>query len=305
MHKSSNDIAELFHEKLNTPAESTPAEMTGYVREKLRQKFLDADIGITGANFMIADTGAICITENEGNVLMSVSFPKVHIAIVGVEKILPSFTDLSLFWPLLATHGTGQHLTVYNSIITGPKKEDEIDGPEVMYLVLLENNRSEVLKKTEHRGAMMCIRCGACLNACPVYKNIGGHSYGTTYSGPIGAVITPHLKGMENYNHLSFASSLCGNCTEVCPVNIPLHEMLLYNRNESVKAGLTTSSEKYSIKGMKYFLMKRKRLDKLKSSMKNLGMRLFFIRAWGSRRDLPKFAKKSFKEIYMERKEKK
>jgi len=302
MHKSSNDIAELFHEKLNTPAESTPAEMTTYVRERLRQKFVDADVGVTGANFMIADTGAICITENEGNAMMSVSFPKVHIAIVGIEKIIPSVADLDLFWPLLSTHGTGQHLTVYNSIISGPKKDEETDGPEVMYLVLLDNNRSEVLKKTEHRAAMMCIRCGACLNACPVYKNIGGHSYGTTYSGPIGAVITPHLKGMEDYKHLSFASSICGSCSDVCPVNIPLHEMLLYNRNESVKSGFTTSSEKFSMNGMKYFLMKRKRMDMLKGGMKNLGMQMFFIRAWGSHRDLPKFAKKSFRQMWLEQK---
>jgi len=302
MHKSSNDIAELFHEKINAPAESTPAEMTHYVRERIRQKFVDADVGITGANFMIADTGAICITENEGNALMSVSFPKVHISIVGIEKIIPTITDLDLFWPLLATHGTGQHLTTYNSIITGSKKDNEKDGPEVMYLVLLDNNRSKVLKKLEYRAAMMCIRCGACLNACPVYKNIGGHSYGTTYSGPIGAVITPHLKGMENYKHLSFASSLCGNCSEVCPVNIPLHEMLLYNRNESVKSGFSKSSEKFSINGMKYFLKSRKRIDMLKGGMKNLGMQMFFTRTWGSRRDLPKFAKKSFKEMWAEKK---
>lgn len=305
MHKSSNDIAELFHEKLNTPAESTPAEMTDFVRDKLRQKFVDADVGITGANFMIADTGAICITENEGNALMSVSFPKVHIAIVGIEKIIPSAADLDLFWPLLSTHGTGQHLTVYNSIFTGPKKINEADGPEEMYLVLLDNNRSEVLKKSRFRPAMMCIRCGACLNACPVYKNIGGHSYGTTYSGPIGAVITPHLKGMQNFKHLSFSSSICGNCTEVCPVNIPLHEMLLYNRNESVKSGFATSSEKFSMNGMKYFLMKRNRMDMLKGGLKNLGMQMFFSRAWGSNRELPKFAKKSFRELWLEKNGKK
>ena len=224
MHKSRDDIAELFHEKLNTPRESTPEELTAHVRELLRDKFTAADVGITGSNFLIADTGAICVTENEGNGMMSMSFPKVHIAIAGVEKLIPSLVDLDLFWPLLAGFGTGQHLTVYNSIITGPRKNGEKDGPGDLFLVLLENNRAKVLRHKHQRSAMMCIRCGACLNACPVYKSIGGHAYSTTYSGPIGSVITPHLRGMEDYKHLSFASSLCGACTSVCPVRIPLHD---------------------------------------------------------------------------------
>ena len=302
MHKSKEDIAELFHEKLNSPRESTPEEMTGLVREKLRKKFVSADIGITGGNFLIADTGAVCVTENEGNAMMSVSFPKVHIAIVGVEKIIPSLTDLDLFWPLLATHGTGQNITVYNSIISGPRQEGETDGPDEMYLVLLENNRAELLKHTEQRVALKCIRCGACLNACPVYKNIGGHAYNTTYSGPIGSVITPHLRGMENFKHLSFASSLCGNCTEVCPVRIPLHEMLLVNRNEAVNSGIVKASERISMIGMKHFLMKRKRMDMVNSRFKNIGMQLMFKSAWGSRRELPKFARKSFRELWNEQK---
>jgi len=301
MHKSRDDIAELFHQKLNTPRESTPEEMTGYVRDKLRNEFTSADIGITGANFLIADTGSVCITENEGNGMMSFSFPKVHIVIAGIEKILPSLTDLDLFWPLLATHGTGQIMTVYNSIISGPRQQGETDGPEEMYLVLLENNRSEVLKHVEQRVGLKCIRCGACLNACPIYRNIGGHSYATTYSGPIGSVITPHLKGMKNYKHLSFASSLCGKCTEVCPVNIPLHEMLLYNRNESVKKGLSKKSENISMKGMEHFLLKRKRMDMFNSRLKNIGMQMLFKSAWGPRRELPKFAKKSFHDLWEER----
>ena len=231
MHKSKEDVALLFNEKFNTPSESTPEELTTFVRHKLREKFIQADVGITGCNFLIADIGAVCLTENEGNGLMSVSFPKIHIAVAGIEKIIPTLTELNLFWPLLASHGTGQNITVYNSIISGPKQEGETDGPEKMYLVLLENNRTEILQHEKQRIALGCIRCGACLNACPVYKNIGGHTYNTTYSGPIGSVITPHLRGMEEFIHFSFASSLCGSCTQVCPVNIPLHELLLYNRN--------------------------------------------------------------------------
>ncbi|MEZ5198613.1 MAG: LutB/LldF family L-lactate oxidation iron-sulfur protein [Bacteroidales bacterium] len=301
MHKSQGDIALLFNEKFNTPKESTPEELTNFVREKLRDKFVRADVGITGGNFLIADTGAVCLTENEGNGLMSMSFPDIHIAIVGVEKIIPSITDLNLFWPLLATHGTGQNMTVYNSIISGPRKEGEVDGPREMYLVLLDNNRSEVLKLIKQRPALMCIRCGACLNACPVYKNIGGHTYNTTYSGPIGSVITPHLQGMETYKHLSFASSLCGSCTEVCPVKIPLHEMLLYNRSLSVKSGYSKGSDRISMGGMKYFLMKRKRMDLANAKMKNIAMKTVFKSVWGPRRELPKFAKKSFREMWLEK----
>ena len=301
MHKSRDDIAELFHEKFNTPRESTPEELTAYVRDKLRNKFINADVGITGANFLIADIGAVCLTENEGNGLMSTAFPKTHIAVVGIEKLIPSLNDLDLFWPLLASYGTGQNITVYNSIFTGPKKEGEVDGPEEMYLVLVENNRAEILKHEKQRNALTCIRCGACLNACPVYKNIGGHTYNTTYSGPIGSVISPHMKGMEQYKHLSFASSLCGSCTQVCPVKIPLHEMLLDNRNESVNLGYYKTGEKIAINSMNTFLSKRKRMDMFNSKLKNIGIQLIFKNAWGSRRELPKFANKSFRDMWMER----
>ena len=210
----------------------------------LRQKYVQAEIGITGANFIIADTGSIAVTENEGNARLSCAFPKTHIAIVGIEKVIPSINDLGLFWPLLATYGTGQKITVYNSIVSGPKQEGEKDGPDDMYIILLDNGRTNILANEKTRESLYCIRCGACLNACPVYKNIGGHAYGTTYSGPIGSVITPHLKGIDEYKHLSYASSLCGNCTEVCAVKINLHELLLENRKESVEEGLTTFSEK-------------------------------------------------------------
>ncbi|RLD60863.1 MAG: iron-sulfur cluster-binding protein [Bacteroidetes bacterium] len=300
MHKSKEDIADLFHDKFNTPRESTPTELTHFVRDKLRKKFITADLGITGGNFLIADTGSVCLTENEGNGLLSFSFPKVHIAVVGIEKIIPSLTDLDLFWPLLATHGTGQNMTVYNSIISGPRQDGEVDGPAEMYLVLLENNRSKILNSGHQRMALSCIRCGACLNACPVYKNIGGHSYSTTYSGPIGAVITPFLKGMEEYKHLSFASSLCGKCTDVCPVNIPLHELLLYNRNDSVKEGYTATMDKLSMFGMNKAFSNRKMIDLMGARSKNIALRLFFKKLWGPRRDLPKIAKKSFRDMWLE-----
>lgn len=296
MHKSRDDVAELFHEKLNTPRDSTPEELTAHMRKILRQKFLDADVGITGANFLIADSGAICLTENEGNGMMSMSFPDVHIAVAGVEKIIPTLADLDLFWPLLASHGTGQNLTVYNSIVSGPRQEGEENGPAELFLVLLENNRSEVLKKKSQRDAMMCIRCGACLNACPVYKNIGGHTYDSTYSGPIGAVITPFLNGLEKYKHLSFASTLCGACTDICPVKIPLHELLVENRKTIVKQGFTSRTDKIFMNGMTSFLSKRKRMDIFNSGIKNISMQLVFKKAWGNRKEMPKFAKQSFRD---------
>jgi L-lactate dehydrogenase complex protein LldF len=301
MHKSKEDIAQLFNEKFNTPPESTPEYITSFVREKLRKKFINADVGITGGNFLIADIGAVCITENEGNGLMSMSMPKIHIAIVGIEKIIPTLTDLNLFWPLLASYGTGQKMTVYNSIITGPRQEGETDGPEKMFLVLLENNRSEILQHEKQRAALSCIRCGACLNACPIYRNIGGHAYNTTYSGPIGSVITPHLKGMDEYNHLSYACSLCGYCTQVCPVKVPLHDLLLHNRNDAVKSGFMKPGEKKAMGMMKNFLLKRKRMDMVGMSLKNIGMRMVFKKVWGPRRELPKFAKKSFRELWLEK----
>ena len=294
MHKSKENVAELFNEKFDLPINSTPEEITYFVRKKLKDKFLNADAGITGANFLIADVGAIALTENEGNGFLSMSLPKIHIVIVGIEKIIPSINDLHLFWPLLAQHGTGQKLTVYNSVVLGPRQEGEVDGPEEMYVILLDNNRTELLAKKEQRRALSCIRCGACLNVCPIYKNIGGYTYDTTYSGPIGAVITPHLKGFEKYKHLSFASTLCGKCTEVCPVRINLHELLLENRNESVKLKLYDTSEKVVMFAWKNLMLHRKLIDFSSAKIKNIFLGKFFQKQWGSRRDLPKINEQSF-----------
>ncbi|MGD9929672.1 MAG: LutB/LldF family L-lactate oxidation iron-sulfur protein [Mangrovibacterium sp.] len=295
MHKSKEDIAELFHEKFDTPEHSTPEFLTAYVRKLLRNKFVNADIGVTGSNFLIADIGGIALTENEGNAMMTFSFPKVHIAIAGIEKIVPSLKDLGLLWPLLAAHGTGQQITVYNSIVTGPKKPGETDGPEKMYVILLDNNRSELYQHNEQYLALKCIRCGACLNACPIYKNVGGYTYAATYSGPIGSVITPFLKGFADYNHLSSACSVCGKCTEVCPVKIPLHNLLLFNRRDAVKQGNGTFAWNMGMKAFEYAFSKRSRLDAVGGNLKNrLG--LLGKNALGDQKELPKFAEKSFSQ---------
>ncbi len=301
MHMSKKDVALLYNEKFNTPEHLTPEELTLYTRKLLREKFTAADLGITGANFLIADTGSIALTENEGNGMLSMSFPKVHIAIAGIEKIIPKLEDLDLYWPLLSSHGTGQSMTVYNSIISGPRKNGEVDGPENMYLILLDNGRANLLNEEKQRQALSCIRCGACLNACPVYKNIGGHTYNTTYSGPIGSVITPFLSGEKKFKHLSFASSLCGKCTTVCPVKIPLHELLLQNRNHSVKKGYYTFFEKQTITLSSKALRSRKMLDLLSGKTKNSLMKLTVSKTWGPRRDLPELAPKSFNQLWKEK----
>lgn len=301
MHLSKEDVAKLYHEKFQTDENLSPEELTIYTRELLREKFVHADVGITGANFLLADIGGVAVTENEGNAFLSMSFPKIHIAIAGIDKLIPSIKDLDLFWPLLATNGTGQHMTVYNSIITGPKKNSEKDGPDEMYLVLIDNGRSKLLAKERQRQALTCIKCGACLNICPVYKNIGGHSYNTTYSGPIGAVITPHLKDFKTYKHLSFASSLCGACTTVCPVKIPLHELLLVNRNDAVKAGLMPFKEKQGIKWATKVLDSRKLMNMTSGKTKNKLAAKFASKSWGSKRHFPHIAEKSFNELWKEK----
>jgi L-lactate dehydrogenase complex protein LldF len=301
MHLSKEDIAKLFNEKFGTPIDATPTELTLKAREILREKYLRADVGISGGNYLVADTGSIAITENEGNARLTTCFPKIHIAIVGIEKVIPSITDLDLFWPLLSTRGTGQNLTVYNTLLSGPKQSTESDGPEEMYVILLDNGRTNLLAQKDQRQALYCIRCGACLNACPVYKNIGGHTYDTTYSGPIGSIITPHLKGMEEFKHLSYASSLCGNCSEVCPVKIDIHKILLYNRRDSVDQHFGTKVEAFGWMMWKKGMMSRKLTDMVGGKWKNKFMNMFFKGSWGKRRELPSFEQKSFSEQWKEK----
>ncbi|MGH7452995.1 MAG: lactate utilization protein B, partial [bacterium] len=209
MHKSKAEISRLFQEKLNAPPTENAEELTMVARRHLRRDYVTADIGITGANFLIADCGAVVMTENEGNGRLTMACPRVHVAVAGFEKVIPRLADLSLFLPLLATSGTGQEITCYNSIVFGPRRNLEDDGPEEMHVILLDNGRSQLYSRADLRQALRCIRCGACLNVCPVYRVIGGHTYNVTYQGPIGSVITPHYNGLSPYQHLSFASSLC------------------------------------------------------------------------------------------------
>jgi len=300
MHKSKEDVAKLFANKLGTKPDLTPEELTQVARIKLREKYTEAEVGVTGANFLIADIGGIAITENEGNGRLSCAWPKTHIAVVGIEKMIPSVHDLPLFWPLLATYGTGQKVTVYNSILTGPKQANESDGPEEMFVILLDNGRTNLLANPTAREALYCIRCGACLNACPVYKNIGGHSYETTYSGPIGKVITPYLSGVDEYKHLSNASSLCGNCTEVCPMRINLHELLLDNRHEAVTQGTSTLAERVAWKAWMVASLNRPMMNMGNGKMKNWVVNKVF-KGWAVHRSELDFTPKTFNEMWKEK----
>ncbi|MFN8247487.1 MAG: LutB/LldF family L-lactate oxidation iron-sulfur protein [Ferruginibacter sp.] len=300
MHKSKEDVAKLFANKLGTDPKLTPEQLTLVARNILREKYVKAEIGVTGANFIISDIGGIAVTENEGNARLSCSFPKTHIAIVGIEKVIPSITDLALFWPLLSTFGTGQKVTVYNTIITGPRQPNETDGPTEMYVILLDNNRTNILENPRQRESLYCIRCGACLNACPVYKNIGGHTYGATYSGPIGSVITPNLNGMEEFKHLSFASSLCGNCTEVCAVKINLHELLLENRKESVDEGFATFAERAAWKAWKLANLNRSMLNLAGGNLKSKVVNGLF-KDWKKHRGDLNFSQKTFNQLWKDR----
>src|SRR5258707_11069074 len=200
----------------------------------MRRHYGDADMGCSGGNFIVAETGMISIPENEGNARLTTAMPKIHVALIGIEKVVPRLADLALLLPMLATAGTGQQLTCYNSMYGGPRQPGEIDGPEEFHVVLLNTHSTRLLADAEQRDALHCIRCGACLNVCPIFKNIGGHAYGTTYQGPIGSVITPHFRGLQDWKHLSGASSLCGACTEACPVKIDIHHHLLQNRRNAV-----------------------------------------------------------------------
>jgi len=300
MHKNTAEIAELFHDKLGVPITESAEELTMAARTYLRDAYVTADIGVTGANFLIAREGAVVLTENEGNARLTMSCPPVHVVIAGIEKILPSMDSLPLFLPLLATSGTGQQITCYNTIIRGPRRNGEVDGPQKLYIILLDNGRSDLYRKERFRESLRCIRCGACLNACPVYRTIGGHTYQTTYQGPIGSVITPHLKPMGEWQHLSYASSLCAACTSVCPVKIDLHTLLLENRWEACANHQTGMLWRFGLKFWAFFFSKRSRLN----FFRRIGrIKLPIIRPFlphGLRKRVPQIPAKTFSTLWKE-----
>jgi L-lactate dehydrogenase complex protein LldF len=319
LHLTRFDVAEVFSRKLGVPEETVIEKQTMIARAKLREKFLAADIGISGANFLVADSGAVVLVENEGNARLTTSAPRIHIAVAGIEKTIPRAQDLATFLKLLGRSGTGQALTVYTSFLSGPRREGEIDGPEEFYVVLIDNGRTKLLADREKRQSLYCIRCGACLNTCPVYRKIGGHAFPWVYSGPIGAIITPQFMGTMHEPALPFASSLCGACAEVCPVKIDIPKILLQLRSEVKKAETRDKQNQWEKLAYRAFawLMRHPRLFELAGrigatmapsdnggwirtapGLLNMAPPM---KAWLSQRDLPPPPSKSFRQIWRER----
>ncbi len=234
IHKNTDEISHLLHEKTGTDLSHDVEYLTASARLQLREKFRNADVGISGVNFAVAETGTLCLVENEGNGRMTTTVPPCHIAVTGIEKVVPNLEDVTGLLALLTRSATGQHITTYFNMISGPRKPDELDGPEEVHVVLVDNGRSSIYQDDELLDTLRCIRCGACMNHCPVYTRVGGHAYGTTYPGPIGKILMPHLIGLDEGRHLPSASSLCGACGEVCPVKIPIPDLLVRLRQESV-----------------------------------------------------------------------
>lgn len=280
IHLTRADVGRVMHEKIGTPLSDDPATLGRYAREKLRQVFLDADLGITGGNFAVAETGTICLVTNEGNGRMVTSLPRVHVALVGIEKVVPTLADLAVLLKLLPRSATGQKLTAYTSLISGPRRDGDACGPETLHVVFVDNGRSRLLDSTSAE-ILGCIRCGACMNVCPVYTSIGGHAYGDTYPGPVGAVITPGLRGLDDWADLPSASSLCGACRDVCPVRLDIPRMLLDLRRESAP----THAPHWLRAGMRSFgaVVRSPRLYRFGTSIVRRMLRLRASNGWVTR----------------------
>jgi L-lactate dehydrogenase complex protein LldF len=310
MHLTRSEIAALFKEKLGDVDTDDPQELVAAARRTLRQAFFSAEMGISGANFLVADSGMVALTTNEGNGRLCTTLPRIHVAVTGIEKVIPRLEDLAVLWPVLSTAGTGQPLTCYNTLVGGPRGPNEVDGPEEFHVVLLDNGRSELLADVEQRDVLYCIRCGACLNVCPVFRTIGGHTYGTTYQGPIGSVLTPHLRGIKEFQHLSSASSLCGACTETCPVQIDLHHHLLHNRRNAVQTANRSWSEGMGFKLWRWTVLKSWRFT-LSGALVRIALRWISAlglsntaldpsRAWTKDRAALRVPAKSFRALWKE-----
>lgn len=315
LHKNKEQIRDVFRDKLGYTNTEKPEELTLFAREQLRKEFLAADVGITGCNFAVAESGSFALVTNEGNARMVSTLPKTQITVMGMERIVPTWEELDVLVSLLTRAAVGQKLTSYVTALTGPRREDEGDGPEEFHLVIVDNGRSKMLG-TEFQEALHCIRCAACINVCPVYRHVGGHAYGSIYPGPIGAVITPVLGGYDDYKELPYASSLCGACTEVCPVKIPLHEQLITHRRKIVEDekrsgmaersamqgfSLVTSSSKLYKYGTKLAPMMASPFVKDDKISNGPGP----LKAWTESRDFPKPSKERFRDWYTNRERKK
>jgi L-lactate dehydrogenase complex protein LldF len=311
VHKTREQVSDLFHahhaQYGKTERQTEPEALIGEAREVLRQKYLDADVGITGANFLVAETGSTVIVTNEGNGDLTQILPKVHLVVASIEKVVPTLEDATTILRLLARSATGQEFSAYTTLSTGPRREGDLDGPEAFHVVILDNGRSALLG-TEFQDMLRCIRCGACINHCPVYRSVGGHSYGAVYVGPMGAVLTPALVGVERARHLPFASSFCGRCESVCPMRIPLPKLMRYWRERAFEGAAVPAVERHAVK-LWAFVARRPRLYAVGARLAArllawLGRRrgrirrLVFAAGWTATRDLPAPEGRTFQELW-------
>ncbi len=313
VHKNKEEISDLFAEKHQLPRKSGIAELCREAREILRPAFLNADMGISGANFLVAETGSALIVTNEGNGRLVTTLPRVHVAITGIEKVVPTLEDVTTLLRLLPRSATGQSITNYVSVLTGNKNQEDHDGPEHFHIILLDNGRSSLVG-SEMQEMLRCIRCGACMNHCPVYQNIGGHAYGWVYPGPMGSILTPLLGGLENAPDLPNASTLCGACTVVCPVKIPLPDLLRKLRERQMERGMKSRQETLLLKAWAWLALHPNvyafatkigvRMMSLLGGKNKLLHSLPGVRGWSDGRDFPAPAGKTFRELYRQKKRK-
>ena len=319
LHKSREEIANLFVEKVGMPATDDVVEITSTARRILRDHFLTAQIGITGVNFAVSETGTIVVVENEGNIRLTASVPEIHVAMMGIEKVIPRQSDLSVFLKLLTRSATGQKITSYINCLTGARRNGEMDGPREFYLVLIDNGRTRILRDAYLRQTLACIRCGACQNVCPVYQRLGGHAYGSTYQGPIGAILTPQLESVSEAPEHSFASSLCGACYEVCPVKIEIPHILLKLRNKTQiqknNKAVHLPIEKWAVQLWSWIMQSSSRYERLAgccrvmfkilAKREKLKFYIPLLKPWIEHRELPIFPEQSFRDFYQSREQKK
>ena len=297
IHLSKEEINDILTKNFKLKPDSSVKQMVNFVRYKVANEIKAASVCVTGANFLLSDVGGVVLTENEGNILKASSSAKVHIVVAGIAKVIPSIDDLGVLLPLLSTHATGQSMAAYNSITFGPSKNS--DGPEQMYVILLNNNRTELLSQEKQRQVLSCIHCGACISVCPVYKNIGGYTFGTTHIGPFGLICNPLVNNLKDYEHFTSACSLCGRCTEVCPVKIPLDDLMVENRHLVNNERVGDAKIEALLKALIWHCKSRKKMD-APLWVKRLEMKKLYAPVLGTRRTMPELATKSFSQMWRE-----
>jgi L-lactate dehydrogenase complex protein LldF len=299
IHHNLDEISQIFSANYGVDENANAQEIVKVASQKINENILGADAFITGANFLVADTGSIVFVENEGNILKSSLTAKTQIIIAGIDKVVSSLSDLNILLPMLSTHATGQNMTTYTDIVSGV----DVESREEIYIIIVDNNRTNLLSDKTLRTALRCIHCGACANVCPIYKNIGGYAYNCTYPGPLGLIISPYIEKDEDNKHLPFVTTLCGKCREVCPAHININNLILHTRKDIIDNGLHTIEDEQFIKSLYKKTIKRRRMNRGSAGIKNWKLQRKLRKLWGSRRNLPKFAQTPFSVMYTENKE--